>query len=139
LYVPLALASAVFLGSESLGTCDRILLSQTRDFPFRRLLRLAGSRWRYSTPPSHGLPLPGSPSCLQDSPSARTTEKTHFPILLHIRSKVFIEPLPKNGFRNTAVLLLRNLATYCLPTDCLRGNSLSISLPSNDYKHPSYC
>jgi hypothetical protein len=54
LYVPLALASAVFLGSESLGTCDRILLSQIWDFPYRRLLRLAGSRWRYSTPPPHG-------------------------------------------------------------------------------------
>jgi hypothetical protein len=25
--------------------------------PFRRLLRLAGSQWRYSTPPPHGLPL----------------------------------------------------------------------------------
>jgi hypothetical protein len=24
-----------------------------RDFHFRRLLRLAGSRWRYSTPPLH--------------------------------------------------------------------------------------
>jgi hypothetical protein len=30
------------------------LLSQIRDFPFRRLLRLAGLRWRYSTPPPHG-------------------------------------------------------------------------------------
>jgi hypothetical protein len=49
----LALASAVILGSESLGTHDHILLSQIRDFPFRRLLRLAGSRWRYSTPPPH--------------------------------------------------------------------------------------
>jgi hypothetical protein len=29
------------------------LLSQIRDFPFHRLLRLAGSRWRYSTPPPH--------------------------------------------------------------------------------------
>jgi hypothetical protein len=48
----LALASAVILGSESLGTCDRILLSHIWDFPFRRLLRLAGSRWRYSTPAS---------------------------------------------------------------------------------------
>jgi hypothetical protein len=38
----LALASAVILGSESLGTRDRILLSQIWDFPFRRLLRLAG-------------------------------------------------------------------------------------------------
>jgi hypothetical protein len=54
LYVPLALANAVFLGSWSLGTCDRILLSQIWDFTFRRLLRLAGSRWRYSTPPPYG-------------------------------------------------------------------------------------
>jgi hypothetical protein len=46
----LALASAVTLGSESRGTRDHNLLSQIRDFPFRRLLRLAGLRWRYSTP-----------------------------------------------------------------------------------------
>jgi hypothetical protein len=51
----LALASAVFLGSESLGTREHILLSQIWDFPFRRLLRLAGSRWKYSTPPPHGF------------------------------------------------------------------------------------
>jgi hypothetical protein len=50
----LVLASAVILGSESRRTRGHILLSQIRDFPFRRLLRLAGSRWRYSTPP----PLP---------------------------------------------------------------------------------
>jgi hypothetical protein len=55
LYMLLALASAVFHGSESLGTRDHILLSQIWDFPFRRLLWLAGSRWRYSTPPPHGL------------------------------------------------------------------------------------
>jgi hypothetical protein len=40
----LGLASAVILGSESLGTRDHILLSQIWDFPFRCLLRLAGSR-----------------------------------------------------------------------------------------------
>jgi hypothetical protein len=50
----LALASAVILGSETRGTRDHILLSQIRDFPFRRLLRLAELWWRYSTPP----PLP---------------------------------------------------------------------------------
>jgi hypothetical protein len=50
----LALASAVILGSESRGTRDHILLSEIRDFPFRRLLPLAGLRWRYSTPPPHG-------------------------------------------------------------------------------------
>jgi hypothetical protein len=44
----LALASAVILGSQSRGTRDHILLSQIRDFPFCRLLRLARSRWRYS-------------------------------------------------------------------------------------------
>jgi hypothetical protein len=38
-------ACTVFLGSESLGTRDHILLSQIWNFPFRRL------RWRYSTPP----------------------------------------------------------------------------------------
>jgi hypothetical protein len=51
----LALASAVIFESEPHGTHDHILLSQIRDFPFRRLLRLAGLGWRYSTPPPHGL------------------------------------------------------------------------------------
>jgi hypothetical protein len=41
----LVLASAVVLGSESRGT---------RDFPFCRVLQLAGLRWRYSIPPPHG-------------------------------------------------------------------------------------
>jgi hypothetical protein len=57
----LALASVVILWSESSGTRDHILLSQIRDFPFRRFLRLAGSRWRYSTPPVNGI------SCLWTS------------------------------------------------------------------------
>jgi hypothetical protein len=38
LYMLLVLANAVFLGSESLGSRDHILLSQFWDFPFRRLL-----------------------------------------------------------------------------------------------------
>jgi hypothetical protein len=42
-YMLLGLASAVFLGSESLGTRVHILLSQIWNFPFRRLLRLAKS------------------------------------------------------------------------------------------------
>jgi hypothetical protein len=54
-YMLLTLASVVFLVSESLGTRDHILPSQISDFPFRRLLRLAGSRWRYSKF-SHGCP-----------------------------------------------------------------------------------
>jgi hypothetical protein len=54
----LALASAFILGPESCGTRDHILLSQIQDFPLCRLLRLAGSRWRYSTPPPHGKLTP---------------------------------------------------------------------------------
>jgi hypothetical protein len=54
LYMLLALASEVFLGSEFLETRDHILLSQTWDFPFSRLLRLAGSQWRYWNPPPQG-------------------------------------------------------------------------------------
>jgi hypothetical protein len=56
----LILASAVIFGSESRMTRDHILLSRIRDFPFRRLLRLAGSRWRYSNPPPHGLVVPSN-------------------------------------------------------------------------------
>jgi hypothetical protein len=37
LYLLLAFANVVFLGSESLGARDHILLSQISDFPFRRL------------------------------------------------------------------------------------------------------
>jgi hypothetical protein len=55
LYMLLALAIVIFLESESLGTREHILLSQIWDFPFRRLLRLTGSRWRYSTPPPHRI------------------------------------------------------------------------------------
>jgi uncharacterized membrane protein len=49
LQLQLVLASTVIFGSES--------LSQIRDFPFRRLLRFAGSQWRYSTTPAHGYTL----------------------------------------------------------------------------------
>jgi hypothetical protein len=54
LYMLRTLASVVSLGSESFGTYDHILLSQILDFPFRRLLRLAWSRWKNSTRPPHG-------------------------------------------------------------------------------------
>jgi hypothetical protein len=43
------LASVVIFGFLSRGTRDHILLSQIRDLPFCRLLRLAGLQWRYST------------------------------------------------------------------------------------------
>jgi hypothetical protein len=50
----LAFTRAVIFGSESPRTRGHILLSQIRDFPFRRLIRLAGLRWRYSTQPPYG-------------------------------------------------------------------------------------
>jgi hypothetical protein len=49
------LHSAVILGSESRGTRDHILHSQIRELPFRRLLRLAGLWWRYSSTHPHGI------------------------------------------------------------------------------------
>jgi hypothetical protein len=51
----LVLASAVIFGFDSHGTRDHILLSQIRDYPFRRLVRLAGLWWRYSIPPPHRI------------------------------------------------------------------------------------
>jgi hypothetical protein len=71
----LALASAVILGSEPLGTRDLILLSQIWDFPFRRLLRLAGSQWRYSTPPPNGFTIHFLSNTSYNH-SARTPRKT---------------------------------------------------------------
>jgi hypothetical protein len=53
----LALTSTVIFRSESRGTRDHILLSQIQDFPFCRLLRLAGLWWRYLTPLPHGSGL----------------------------------------------------------------------------------
>jgi hypothetical protein len=49
---------------QSRGTRDHILLTQIRDFPFRRLPRLAGLRWRYSTPPPHGIVTSNGSACL---------------------------------------------------------------------------
>jgi hypothetical protein len=54
----LVLASAAILGSESVGTRNHILCLKIQDFPFRRLLRLAGLRWRYPTLPPHGIVSP---------------------------------------------------------------------------------
>jgi hypothetical protein len=102
LYMQLALASVVFLGSESFETRDRILLSQIWDFPFRRLLQLAGSRWRYSNPPSHGYAGARVTHCY--IASGRTPQKTRsLPLLLRIlyalpSNKLFTKNLsPREG------------------------------------------
>jgi hypothetical protein len=104
LYMLLALASAIFLWSESLGTRDHILLSQIWDFPFRRLLRLAGSRWRYSIPPPHGgLNWTTSPSYIAP---ARTAQKRlcHYCVFSRCRRNVSTDPLLGNGCCTVACL-----------------------------------
>jgi hypothetical protein len=70
----LVLANAVIFGSRFCGTRVHIVLSQIRDFPFRRLLRLAGLRWRYSTPPPHGMD--SNTTGLRYIESAWATQKT---------------------------------------------------------------
>jgi hypothetical protein len=96
LHMLLALASAVILETEPLGTHDHILLSQIRDFPFRRLLRLAGSRWWYSTPPPHGYP--------RTLPTVPSYNPRHVPRgkhRLYCKECVFTGPLPSNGYMQT--------------------------------------
>jgi hypothetical protein len=104
----LALASAVIFGSASRGIRDNILLSQILDFPFRRLLLLAGLRWRYSNPPPHGRLIHWS-SCPGYKFSAPTTYKTPFFCLLRIRCRgnVFTELLPRNGLQSSRILRIR--------------------------------
>jgi hypothetical protein len=105
LYMLLALASVVFLGTESLGTCYHILLSQIWDFPFRRLLRLAGSRWRHSTR-FHT----GSTQMIFSfyNPSARTTQKTQ-----SIVEKACLQRCCISSE------VIRLLLAYSLPQECV--------------------
>jgi hypothetical protein len=93
-YMLLALSSAVFPCSESLRTRDHILLSQIWDFPFRRLLRLTGLRWRYSTPPpQESLILLNW--TLPYNHFSRTTQKTQPP---YCWEGVFRATLHSNGY-----------------------------------------
>jgi hypothetical protein len=122
--LPLALASAFILGSESRGTRGHILLSEIRDFLFRRILRHAVLRWRYSTPPPHGstrvvgvrvsLRLAWPP--LLTSRHGPCRKDRSCCIRIHCRNTVFTEPFPSNG---------RLLRICCLATDVAH---LSLSL-----------
>jgi hypothetical protein len=74
------------------------------EFPFRRLLRLAGLRWRYQTPPPHG-----------SEPSSKL-----FPLIT-----------PRHGpTENTALLLLRACMLRPLPSNghCLQSHRLATGL-----------
>jgi hypothetical protein len=106
LHLLLVLASAVIL-----GTRDHILVSHIWDFPFRRLLRLAGSRWRYSIPPPHGDEL-GLLNCLPYNHFASTEQKTPFPTvsLLFPRERVHRSVCLETGC--IIPLFIRQLHSY---------------------------
>jgi hypothetical protein len=109
----LVLASAVIFWSESHRTCGHILLSQIRDFTFRRPLRLAGSRWRYSTTPPHGDP-PYSFIC----PLIIPRHGSHGKHLFCYQECVFIGPLPTNG--------CPSIVESVTPGMCLRSRCLAM-------------
>jgi hypothetical protein len=68
--------------------------------PFRRLLRLAGSRWRYSTPPSHGLVHLGIPALLFPNRSSRRQENfpNAIPRINLLLSRLLYSHLPRNSY-----------------------------------------
>jgi hypothetical protein len=69
-------------------------------FPYRRLLRFARLRWRYSNPPPYGLLTLSSKPHLAHNPSVPTSQKTqYFYCCIWIRCPrdVFTAPLLSNG------------------------------------------
>jgi hypothetical protein len=94
-------------------------------FPFRRLLRLAGLRWKYSTPPPHGRS------------SHRTSERTYIEHRLH---HLFYCLVTSRRTRKLRVLH-RKAVTYCCllasPSNdwCLQSHLLATDL----LRHNMYC
>jgi hypothetical protein len=126
LYMLLALVRAVFLGSESRGTCYHMLLSQIRDFSFRRRLRPSGLRWRYSTLPPHGIcrMIELSWTELTSRPTEYISQYLELPLLFCFSVLTL-----------AAVTCLLNCYTemdYSAAIHC-RGNMLIEPLPSNDH------
>jgi hypothetical protein len=149
----LDLASTVPLGSEDRGTRDHILLSQFfrlphaegsgphilkeqggpvkllgTGFPFRRLVWLAGLRWRYSKPPTHG----------DSFQTKRAPKKTPSTILCWTSLQSYLTKMMKYSDMRSTVRLLLHVsvaAGTCLPSHCLAmkwGVHFSQPLPSND-------
>jgi hypothetical protein len=90
--------------------------------PFCRLLRLAGLRWRYMTPPPRWIDFTVILESLSSELlsnlafSYSIAHRKQFP-LLRFRGNVFIGLLPRNVLHNPVVLLL--LVGPCLRSRCL--------------------
>jgi hypothetical protein len=106
----------LFLDTSPLGLVTHILLPHVRHFPIRRLLRLAGLRWRYSTPPPHG-------KCWCQSPS----------VLYSLGADPIENTAIAQQWTSTVVAYCSRLylGTGCLPRIGLRGNVFIELLPSN--------
>jgi hypothetical protein len=87
-------------------------------FPFRRILRHAGLRWRYSNPPPRWISLNSRASCLQDNSSVRTTEKTQ---PLYCWGGVFTASVHS---KNCSAYHIENTALQCLPAFVSAGTCL---------------
>jgi hypothetical protein len=85
------------------------------DFPFRRLLRLAGSRWRYSTPPPHGRW--NYLRCPLQIFGTDLAQKTHWEHRTLANSSTVIEVCLHCRCIETTILLL--LAAYAMPRECV--------------------
>jgi hypothetical protein len=102
------------------------------DFPFSRLLRLAGSRWRYSTPPPHGFYHWLWICFTVDNSWARTTSKTpmcYCYMRVRFSGNVLTEPVPRNG-RLCIRLLHNNGCTRCCLATGLHATVLLVELLS---------
>jgi hypothetical protein len=123
----LSLASAVMLRSQYLGTRDHILLSQIGDFPLRSLLRLAGLRWRYSTPPPYKILCLGSLS--------RPELVSRQPEIEHLLEE-FSFRIPSNSLLMYALSEEHVYACYLgidlITGICCNENMVTEPLPSND-------
>jgi hypothetical protein len=128
------LARSDILRSKSYETHDHILLSQIRDFPFRRLLRLAGLQWSGGIWPCHYTRYCSRQNQSHDSlyslnshyiASGRTHRKHHF-CMLTVSTGMCLH-YPAMGC----------LPRICCPSNgvtlfCFCGNMFTEKLPSNE-------
>jgi hypothetical protein len=109
-----------------LWNSHHILLPHIRDFPFRRLLRLAGSRWKYSTPPSHRSDFVVPIVILKThrhgpSRKPRFQQYLYFCASILCSGDVFTKPLLRNGSGILNLPRCRCIVTALHATGCEDG------------------